>query len=238
MTTYVLRHGPTNYSRRHLVNGDPTKPIGLSEEGRRAVARGWNTVPLRSVKTWVASEFLRAQQSARMLMGVPEPELVIEPRLNELDYGAFEGKPFLEYAVWLDGHGADERPPGGSESQREGIRRMLTGILAALDHPGPRVLVAHGLLVSVLLWHRERTSRDGMPLFLPEAPHLEPVVIPDGELPALVASLMAGPEYRVPSRPDGVGDWSAIRNGDAVAVATVDSVSPSRSQDQKDLPHA
>lgn len=38
MTTYVLRHGQTNYSKRYLVNGDPTKHIHLNEEGRTPCA--------------------------------------------------------------------------------------------------------------------------------------------------------------------------------------------------------
>ncbi|MFE8939566.1 histidine phosphatase family protein [Streptomyces sp. NPDC007872] len=238
MTTYVLRHGQTNYSRRYLVNGDPTKPIRLSEEGRRSLNKGWSSVPLHSVKTWLASEFPRAQQTASLLMGVPGPELITDPRLNELDYGEFEGSPFLEYAVWLDGHGAHERPPGGSESQREGIRRMLAGVLAALEHPGPRVLVAHGLLISVLLWHRDRAVGETMPLFFPEAPYVEPVAIPDVELLEFIRTLMNDLETDVQDRTGTIGDWGIFRTGDGSAVATVDSVSPSHSQDQKDLPHA
>ncbi|MGW4285438.1 histidine phosphatase family protein [Streptomyces sp. NPDC004673] len=238
MTTYVLRHGPTDYSRHYLVNGDPAKPIHLNEDGRRALARGWTSLPLHSVRTWLASEFPRAQETAKLLMGVPGPELIIDPRLNELDYGEFEGDPFLEYAAWLDGHSADLRPPGGTESQSEGIRRMLAGVLAALNHPGPRVLVGHGLLVSVLLWHRARTPDQAMPLFFPEAPYVEPVAIPDEELPGFIGPLMNDLETGAQRRAVDNGDGRIFRNGKGSAVATVDSASPSHSQDQKDLPHA
>lgn len=169
MITYVLRHGQTKHSRRPRVNGDPAKPIPLNAEGRRTLSRGWSSVPLHRVKTWLASEFPRACQTAQLLMGVPAPELIVDPRLNELDYGEFEGGPFLEYAAWLDGHGAQQRPPGARESQHEGIRRMLEGVLASLDHPGPRVLVSHGLLVSVLLWNHDRESGEAAPLLFPEA---------------------------------------------------------------------
>ncbi|MGW0841421.1 histidine phosphatase family protein [Streptomyces sp. NPDC002787] len=238
MTTYVLRHGPTDYSRRYLVNGDPAKPIHLNDDGRRALTKGWNSLPLHSVSTWVASDFPRAQQTANLLMGVPGPELITEPRLNELDYGKFEGGPFLEYAAWLDGHGADERPPGSTESQSEGIRRMLTGVLAALDHPGPRVLVAHGLLVSVLLWHRARTPNPAIPLFFSEAPYVEPIAIPDEELPEFIGTLMSDLEVDAERRAFDNSGARVFRNRDGSAVATVDSASPSHSQDQKDLPHA
>ncbi|MET9815360.1 histidine phosphatase family protein [Streptomyces sp. NPDC006355] len=238
MTTYVLRHGPTDYSRRYLVNGDPAKPIHLNEDGRQALTRGWSSLPLHSVRTWVASEFPRAQQTANLLMEVPGPELIIDARLNELDYGDFEGGPFLEYAAWLDGHSADERPPGSAESQSEGIRRMLTGVLASLDHPCPRVLVAHGLLLSVLLWHSARTPDQAMPLFFPEAPYVEPIAIPDEELPEFIGTLMNDLEGGAERLAADSGDSGIFRNGNNSAVATVDSASPSHSQDQKDLPHA
>lgn len=45
MTTYVLRHGQTNYSKRYLVNGDPSQLIHLTEEGRRSLGLGWSTFP-------------------------------------------------------------------------------------------------------------------------------------------------------------------------------------------------
>ncbi|MGW0602359.1 histidine phosphatase family protein [Streptomyces sp. NPDC002640] len=238
MITYVLRHGQTDHSRRYLVNGDPAKPILLDEEGRRSLGGGWSSVPLHGVKTWLASEFPRARQTAQLLMGVPGPELVVEPRLNELDYGEFEGGPFLEYAAWLEGQGAHRRPPGSRESQTEGIRRMLTGVLAALDHQGPRVLVSHGLLLSVLLWNSDRVPGEAPPLFFPEAPYAEPVAISDDDLPRCVGALIKDLETGVLERPAvECGDGDVMRVGEGAAVATV-GPEFHHSPDQKDLPHA
>ncbi|MEV8307245.1 histidine phosphatase family protein [Streptomyces flavidovirens] len=236
MTTYILRHGQTDYSRRYLVNGDPTKPVHLDEEGRAALGGAWSRLPLHSVATWLSSDFPRARQTASLLMGVPSPALVIDARLNELDYGDFEGKPFLEYAAWLDRHGSRERPPGAAESQREGIRRMATGMLGALEHPGPRVLVGHGLLVSVLVWYQNRAATEALPLFLPEAPHLEPIAISDDELPLLMTALLDDIDSGLLREATGGGEASVLRIGEGLAVATVDSVS--HPPDQKDLPHA
>ncbi|MGW6880318.1 histidine phosphatase family protein [Streptomyces goshikiensis] len=238
MTTYIVRHGQTNYSKRYLVNGDPTKHIHLNEEGRQSLSRAWTILPLHSVSTWLTSEFPRAKQTTSLLMGVPAATLVVDGRLNELDYGEFEGSPFLEYAVWLDTHGAGQRPPGAAESQREGIRRMLSGVLATLEHPGPRVLVGHGLLVSVLLWHRDRSPDDPMPLFFPEAPYVEPVAIPDDELPILITALLDDLDTSVHHESATDGDSTILRISEGSTVATVDAVSPSHSLDKKDLPHA
>ena len=114
----------------------------------------------------------------------------MDARLNELDYGEFEGGPFLEYGSWLDRHGGSQRPPGARESQREGILRMFTAVHAALEHPGPRVLVCHGLLVSVLLWHRNRSPDEAMPLFFPEAPYVEPLAVDDDVLRDWIGTLL------------------------------------------------
>jgi probable phosphoglycerate mutase len=173
-----------------------------------------------------------------LLMRVPGPELIVEPRLNELDYGEFEGGPFLKYAAWLESHGAYRRPPGGRESLTEGIHRMLTGVLAALDHPGPRVLVSHGLLLSVLLWNRDRTPGETPPLFFPEAPYIEPVAISDDDLPRCVGALIKDLETGVLERTAvECGDGDVIRVGEGAAVATV-GTEFHHSPDQKDLPHA
>ncbi|MFF9321668.1 histidine phosphatase family protein [Streptomyces sp. NPDC014735] len=238
MTTYILRHGQTTYSKRYLVNGNPTKQILLTDEGRQSLGRAWDVLPLHSVATWLTSEFPRARQTAELLMGVPLPEPVVDARLNEIDYGEFEGKPFLEYAAWLDEYGSRRRPPGAAESQQEAMRRLLTGVLAALEHPGPRVLVGHGLLVSVLHWHTNRTADERMPLFFAEAPYAEPLAITDDELPLLVAELIDDLESAALRQITTGGDASILRIGEGQAVATVDAVSPAHSPDKKDLPHA
>ena len=126
MRTLLLRHGQTEYSKKHPRQRGPFSPN--RDEGVRSCQRAWRVFPLHSVRTWVTSGFPRAQQTASLLTGVPAAKLVVEPRLNELDYGEFEGGPWLTYGDWLDQHGACRSPPAAVESQREGIRRMLLGL--------------------------------------------------------------------------------------------------------------
>ncbi|GFH34882.1 histidine phosphatase family protein [Streptomyces pacificus] len=206
MKTFLLRHGQTEYSTKYLVNGDPTVSVQLSEEGVRSCQRAWTVLPLHSMRTWVASGFPRAQQTALLLTGVPSAKLVVEPRLNELDYGEFEGGPFLDYGGWLDHHGAWQRPPGATESQREGIRRMLLGVEDCLNLPGPRLLIGHGLLLSVLFWHRDRSEGEAMPLFFPEAPCVQPLDVPDGVLSGWIAELLTDLEMEPRRDPEERSD--------------------------------
>lgn len=202
MITWILRHGQTDNSVRHLVNGDPARAIYLNDAGQDAYRRAVSMPGLSDVQTWITSEFVRARQTARLLMRLPTDEPWTDPRLNELDYGTFEGGPFLSYGDWLVRHGADERPDGAAESQREGILRMLTGLRGVVERPGDRVVVGHGLLISVLTWGLHRPSGETLPLFLPEAPYVEPLPLPDDQFADLIATLLdriGQPEGRSPA---------------------------------------
>lgn len=191
MTSWVLRHGQTDHSVHHLVNGDPTGRVELNSVGRRTCLAARASSRPGDAPTWITSEFLRAQQTAALLIGPAAADLVVvEPRLNELAYGVFEGGPFLSYGDWLRHHGADARPEGAGESQREGVLRMLSGLQDAIELPDDRVIVGHGLLVSVLKWGLSSSGADALPLFLPEAPYVEPLVLDDAELTDLVTTLV------------------------------------------------
>jgi probable phosphoglycerate mutase len=122
-------------------------------------------------------------------MGPSTSEPLVEPQLNELDYGVFEGAPFLSYGEWLGRHGADERPEGAAESQREGILRMLSALASMPSHLGDRVIIGHGLLISVLIWGLSSHHRESLPLFLPESPYVEPLALSDDGLKNLVTAL-------------------------------------------------
>ncbi|MFI6524729.1 hypothetical protein [Streptomyces uncialis] len=135
--------------------------------------------------------------------------------------------------------------PGVTEYQRDGSAEctracsMLTGVLAAPQHPGPCVLVGHGLLVCVALpaagsqrW-RGRTAA-----VLSRAPYPGPVAIPDDELSIVITGLVDDLDSVALRAAFGAVDASKSRLGGGPAIATVDPVSPARSPDQKDLPHA
>lgn len=189
MTTIIMRHGQTPYSVSYRVNGDPAVDLGLNADGINACQRAAKALP-SGIRTWVVTELRRTQESACIVAGRRRLRPVIEKRLNEVDYGTFDGGTFLDYGAWLHEHGGWKRP-GTTESQREGLRRMLHGLHACLELPAPRVIVAHGLLVSVLLWRRDpATDDEKMPLFFPEAPYAQPLTLNDDTLDIWVRDLL------------------------------------------------
>ncbi|SDH42465.1 probable phosphoglycerate mutase [Sinosporangium album] len=180
MISYLVRHGRTGYSATYRLNGDPGVPVGLDSVGRQQCR-----IPVTGISRvafCLTSGFLRARQSAELMLSESRVPIAVDTRLNELDYGDFEGKAFSDYAHWLAREGSGRRPPGSVESQREGIRRILSGLRAAPLCPGPRLIVTHGLAVSVLRWCQASPSTSLTDLFFPEAPYVTALGIFDDEL--------------------------------------------------------
>jgi probable phosphoglycerate mutase len=190
MLTYLVRHAPTEYSLGYRVNGDPSTDVPLVTDAVTRCARSRRALPDSGIATWIASPFRRCVRTAILLGG--RGRTVIEPGLAELDYGVYEGGPFTDYAGWLSAHGRDAVPPGSRESQAEGITRMLTGVRNALQRPGPRLVVAHGLLPSVVRWALDHPGEPLTEIFLPEAPYLVPLTVDDVQLADLI-DLLARP---------------------------------------------
>ncbi|MEG8280624.1 histidine phosphatase family protein [Streptomyces sp. AHA2] len=185
-TTYLVRHARTTYSAHHVVNGSLEVDVPLDAQGTascRAVTAPW----LDTVATCVTSGFTRTRQTARALLGDRRVVMHSDRRLDEIDYGAFEGGPWTRYGAWLAEAGPHATPPGATESWCQAVGRMLDGLSACLEVPGPRLIVGHGLLGSVVRWLMSAPphARLAEP-FLPEAPCLEPVVLDDGELVRLL----------------------------------------------------
>jgi probable phosphoglycerate mutase len=135
----VLRHAPTDWNAAGRIQGRTDRPLG--ELGRQRVAavrlpRGWNGAPCLS------SPLSRAMETARLLGLDP----AAEPRLIEMDWGAWEGRTLAELRAELGGamaeneaRGLDFRPPGG-ESPRD-VQARLTPLLLSLT--SPTIAVTH-----------------------------------------------------------------------------------------------
>ena len=185
MLTYLLRHARTGYSASYRVNGRRELHVGLDAVGYTQCLK------MRGIRSWdhvvtgVVSAFPRTAQTAELLLAGRTVPIVTELRLGEIDYGIFEGGPWAAYGRWLDEHGRWQRPPGAAESQGEAIGRMLDGLRDVLAWPGPRLVIAHGLLVSLI---RQGTITG---VRFPEAPYVTPLHLADIELRDLTARLAA-----------------------------------------------
>ena len=152
----LLRHGETEWSAtgRHTGRTD----IPLDSRGEAAAARLAPLLARRRIGAVLTSPARRAVRTAE-LAGLRDP--VIDPDLQEWDYGGYEGRTTQQiraerpgWYLWRDGvTPGDEAHPGETVGQ-VGARAdaVLVRVRPLLADPGAAdvVLVAHGHLLRVL----------------------------------------------------------------------------------------
>jgi broad specificity phosphatase PhoE len=139
----LIRHGRTAWNEAGRLQGRADVP--LSPAGRAEVAT-WSLPPGWQQARWLTSPLARARETAALLTTDP---VTVEPRLIEMDWGAWEGRCLVdlrreapEAMAKNEARGLDFRPHGG-ESPREVAARLAPLIEELARQPTPAVAVTH-----------------------------------------------------------------------------------------------
>ncbi len=155
----VLRHGRTGHNHRHIWQGQldvPLDDVGV----RQAEAAAAALVRLAPVAV-VASDLVRASATADIIAAAAGLPVTLDPRLQELDVGRWQGLTRAEIAATADHEllaawrRGDDVPIGGAERPSELGRR---GAQALREHAeavagGTLLVVAHGALLRSAVLH-------------------------------------------------------------------------------------
>jgi probable phosphoglycerate mutase len=196
---WLVRHARTVASAAHRLNGRPQTPIELDDVGRAQCQAARRLPQVVAADVCVASSFPRARATAECLMAGRTIPVLVDARLNELDYGVFEGGPFWDYGSWLTCHGVHARPPEATQSQWEGLTRMASALRDVLELPGRPLVIGHGLLASVLT--HVITGGSPTDLVFPEAGYLTPVAVTAATVTALEDGLANARPAMTPEQP-------------------------------------
>jgi broad specificity phosphatase PhoE len=141
MRLFVLsRHGQSTLNVDGLVNGDPSVPAPLTEDGRKASERlGAQLAPLE-LDLCVHSRFPRTQETAEIALKGRDIPFVTEPLLDDIDVGELEGDTLDAYRAWKQEHARSDPFPGG-ESLDDAARRYAQAFAKLLARPEQSVLV-------------------------------------------------------------------------------------------------
>jgi len=156
---WLIRHGEPDTETRNRCYG--ALDIGLSEEGRRQmarVARHLATEPLGAIYT---SPRNRALESASILASSYSCLVEMAPDLREIDFGDFEGLTYDEIALrypdlyrqWMETPTAIRFPNGESFAE---VRLRATRAFEEIrrKHQEQTVaLVSHGGVIRIILAH-------------------------------------------------------------------------------------
>ena len=162
-TVILVRHGVTAHTlEKRFSGGLASANPGLDDEGReQARAVGSWLAPLAdSVGAVVSSPVRRTLETAEIVADMLEQNVEVEHGFAEMEFGAWDGKTFLEVAeqhpddldAWL---GSLDVAPGGGESFRVVEKRVLDGLQRLLDEHGGKtvVVVSHVTPIKTLVAH-------------------------------------------------------------------------------------
>jgi 2,3-bisphosphoglycerate-dependent phosphoglycerate mutase len=136
----LARHAESvlNYERR--VNGDPTRPVPLTELGRREARQLGEQVANIPFDRCLHTRFPRTRETAEVALEARDVPLGTEPLFDDIDIGELEGETIDRYREWKHGHARDVPFPGG-ESLDDAARRFAAGYRRLLASPQGHVLV-------------------------------------------------------------------------------------------------
>ncbi len=143
MKIILIRHGESEANVAHVINDDPARVVNLTARGRDQAEAAAGALREMRFSHAYASEFVRAQQTAEILLRGHGCPLRIDARLNERRSG-MDGLPVHVFNDLVRPDPLHIRPPGGESflEQMERLRSFLDD--AAARHPRANVLaVSH-----------------------------------------------------------------------------------------------
>jgi broad specificity phosphatase PhoE len=120
------RHGQSLFNVDRVVNGDPLRDRGLSEQGIEEAEKLGRQIAAIAIDLLVVSPFPRAVQTANIALAGRDVPHLVDGELGDVRIGELEGKTLDEYRVSAPHHDPTLRFPGG-ESLNEAAQRYARG---------------------------------------------------------------------------------------------------------------
>jgi broad specificity phosphatase PhoE len=136
----LTRHAHTTLNVESRVNGDPSVPVPITEEGRAEATQLGAQLANLPIDLCVHTRFMRTRETAERAVGDRDIPFVEEPLLDDIDIGELEGDTLEEYRAWKREHARADPFPGG-ESLDDAARRYVEAFERLLARPENTILV-------------------------------------------------------------------------------------------------
>jgi len=166
----LARHGQTDFNAPPVrIQGSLDPP--LNETGRAQARELAEQVAREGLAALYTSDMLRARQTAAIVAEHTGLEPVVEPRVRECGWGAWEGRLVEDIAreepdhwqAWLDA-GESFRFPSAPGKPGESLAEHMARTSAALEEIGsgplPALVVCHGGTIRVAIASRDPRGLD------------------------------------------------------------------------------
>ena len=156
MDLYLMRHGETDLNKQFRMQGSVDAPINSTGK-QQALDAGERIRDLQlSFDEVICSPLIRAQETAELATGCSRDQLILDPRVQEIDYGPYDGKKILSLplkvlAFLIAPYKHDT--PEGIESV-EHLYQRAEGFLQEIssrDGKEKILVVTHGIAMRVMI---------------------------------------------------------------------------------------
>ncbi len=140
MLVVLARHAHSELNVEHRVNGDPSRPVHITDEGKaeaRILAVQLANVPL---DLCLHTRFGRTEETAAIALAGRNVPVEVEPLFDDIDIGDLEGETVEEYRAWKAKHARSDPFPDG-ESLDDAAHRYVEGFRKLLARGASSVLV-------------------------------------------------------------------------------------------------
>lgn len=161
MELYIVRHGKTHWNASGLLQGEVD--IELNEEGREVAGNLGRSLEDKNFDLIFSSPLIRAYETACLIRGHRNIQIIRDNRLKEISFGEQEGKDYFAfkaegspYAAFFDAPHKYLPPPGGESipSVIERTKEFIVKEIEPLYGKCERILiVAHGALNKGLMYY-------------------------------------------------------------------------------------
>ena len=169
MELICVRHGRTAWNADKRFQGHTDIP--LDDEGRAQATALAALLARQRIDAAVASDLVRAAETARIVLGPRDLPLRLDPDWREMRFGGWEGLTWAQIVAANPHLGASSETsvkdytPAGGETFDElcvRIRRAVDGVVAQVPDDGVALVATHAgplhALLSVLLGDAERAA--------------------------------------------------------------------------------
>jgi broad specificity phosphatase PhoE len=136
----LTRHARSTLNAAGRINGDPSVPAPLTDDGRADAARLGRQLTELPIDLCVHTRFTRTRETADEILAGRDVRRIEEPLLDDIDVGELEGDTIEAYETWKRAHGRGDPFPGG-ESLDDAARRYGRAFRTLLDRAEQTVLV-------------------------------------------------------------------------------------------------
>ena len=147
----LTRHAHSTLNLESRVNGDPSVPVALTDDGKAQAERLGHQLAQLPLGLCVHTRFGRTRETADEVLRGREVPHVEEPLLDDIDVGELEGVSIADYRAWKQEHTRDDPFPGG-ETLNDAARRYAHAFERLLERAeGTMLVVCHEIPVRYAL---------------------------------------------------------------------------------------